>query len=644
MTDSAGRIRLFNEAAQKITGYTAGEVRGKDAVALLAPPEYRTAVRDFMQACQSSNPAEMLDYPFLTKSGEQIRGSWQCCAMDDGEGCPELLWHGVALEERVRLEEASYQKGTFVHKVLEGVAFPLFVLDRQYCYLAYNAAHREMMKLLFGADVAPRGHFLSYFREPDKRVTTKEQLDRALAGEAVTFEGVVADERNRTNNILVVNNPVRDADGEVIGVAVAAYDISGLRQAEAEVVRMQSCYKALVEEIPAVMMVVGAAGKIEYINSYGAGLFRFAPAELAGRSLEETILPEVESTGRNLWLMYRQIWSDSFQNRKFTHENLTRNGRRLWIEWSIQPGGSPMTGKAGWLCMGVDVTEKHRSLELERHRLERNRQNEIMQDILSGRLSEHYAADQLLAVGLDLRNPLLCLAIWRTPVTSPEEVASLHQETDLLLDRCRSLSGGIVWETADCIGILASVPPEMASQMRSPENQAAEVLWRKLGSGRFHGMKAAGAAFASPGEARIARLFFKARSALLFGPCLYPDQPLHCWQDLGWLRLLAQNVHSTEAREFVAEHLSGVLTISDEEKRDAYLATLRKAMDGKSVVDIALEMNIHGQTVRYRLAVLKQLLGVDGFEGEIAINTALALRLYAMQNVRDHSIAGNIAQ
>ena len=55
-------------------------------------------------------------------------------------------------------------------------------------------------------------------------------------------------------------------------------------------------------------------------------------------------------------------------------------------------------------------------------------------------------------------------------------------------------------------------------------------------------------------------------------------------------------------------------------------------------------MNIHGQTVRYRLAVLKQLLGVDGFAGEVGINISLALRLYAMQNVRDHSIAGNIAQ
>ena len=135
-----------------------------------------------------------------------------------------------------------------------------------------------------------------------------------------------------------------------------------------------------------------------------------------------------------------------------------------------------MTTEEGWLCIGVDVTEKQRSLELERHRLERNRQNEIMQDILSGRLAEKNAAEPLLALGLDLRKPLLCLAVRRVPPDCPDEYSSLRQETDLLLDRCRIVSGGIAWEAADCIGILVSDDAELLPQTGRTEFQQAEEI------------------------------------------------------------------------------------------------------------------------------------------------------------------------
>lgn len=298
-----------------------------------------------------------------------------------------------------------------------------------------------------------------------------------------------------------------------------------------------------------------------------------------------------------------------------------------------------MTTEEGWLCIGVDVTEKQRSLELERHRLERNRQNEIMQDILSGRLAEKNAAEPLLALGLDLRKPLLCLAVRRVPPDCPDEYSSLRQETDLLLDRCRIVSGGIAWEAADCIGILVSDDAELLPQTGRTEFQQAEELWRKLEQYVLHEVKAVGAAIAaSDGEPRVARLFSQARSAVSFGPCLYPDRRLLFWQDLGWLRLLAQNVDSMEAREFVAEHLSGLLRLPDTGKREELLSTLRMTLDCIPVEEIAIKMNVHRQTVRYRMSALTRLLGVEGFAGETRINVALALRLHDIQNIRGEAL------
>ena len=93
-----------------------------------------------------------------------------------------------------------------------------------------------------------------------------------------------------------------------------------------------------------------------------------------------------------------------------------------------------------------------------------------------------------------------------------------------------------------------------------------------------------------------------------------------------------------EAREFVTEHLSGVLRLSDTAKREEYLSTLRMALDGISMDEISKIMNVHRQTVRYRMSILSRLLGIDEFLGEARVNVALALRLYDVQTLRDETL------
>ena len=203
----------------------------------------------------------------------------------------------------------------------------------------------------------------------------------------------------------------------------------------------------------------------------------------------------------------------------------------------------------------------------------------------------------------------------------------------MLLDCCRSLSGGVAWESSGCIGVLVSHPETGFATGASTLSKATEEMWRKLRQCMRGGVELAGVALKTDEETSIADLFFQARSAMLFGPCLSLGKTLSHWRDLGWLRLLVANVDSREARRFVAEHLSGVLELADEGKRQIFLDTLRKTLDGVSVEEIAREMNVHKQTVRYRLSVLKQLLGTDELHGETEINVAIALRLHEMQSL-----------
>ena len=631
--DCAGQIRFFNETAQRITGYTGGEADGKDGFALLAPPDFEEIARNYFQACLCPDYVGTIEGPILTKSAERRSIAWQTFALDGPDGMEGMLWLGVDATERLRAEEQLQKKETFISSVVEGLQFPFFVLDRQYRYVAYNEAHRQDMKTLFDADIEPGGYLLTYHKDSRKRALAKQHIDQVLAGIPVTVEAIIGEKQLQTRSVLIEHNPVRDLSGEITGVVVVVHDTSKLRQAEAETRAMQLRYRGLVEDVPAIMMVVCTEGIIRYINSFGAKIFHYHAEELADRSLEETILPELESTGRNLWDFYRDIWSGPFREYHHINENMTKRGRRLWINWSIKGGHCPMTNRQCWICMGQDITEKHRALEREQHKQERTRQNEIMQDILSGRIPEKQAWECLDKLGLRVHQPMICLAINIPLSDGSASKLSQRQEMDVLLDCCRSLSGGIAWETSGCVGVLVSQPETGTGLDSSGFRKAAEEMWRKLRQCVGGGAELAGTAMKTDEETSIAQLFFQARSAMLFGPCLSPGKPLYHWRDLGWLRLLVANIDSHEARRFVAEHLSGVLELADEDKRRNFLDTLRKTLDGRSVEEIAREMNVHKQTVRYRLSVLKQLLGTGKLRGENEINVAIALRLHEMQTL-----------
>lgn len=636
----AGEISFFNETAQRTTGYASEEAEGKDGIALLAPPDFEAIVRDYFRACLFPNYVGTVEGPIMTKSGERRSIAWQTFVLGGAGSAEGMLWLGVDATERLRAEESLQKKETFISSVVEGLQFPFFVVDRQYRYLTYNAIHKQGAKVLFNADIEPGMDLLSYHRNPHRRAIAKANFDKALSGEPCMFEGVIGEEEYQSRPVLIEHNPVRDFTGEVTGVAVVVHDIRGLREAEAKTREIQLQYKELVEEVPAIMMVVCAEGKIQYINSFGAKVFHFLAEELADRSLEETILPELESTGRNLWDFYRDLWAGPFREYHHTNENVTKRGRRLWVNWSIKGGHCPVTNGQCWICMGQDVTEKVRVLEREKHKQERTRQYEIMQDILSGRIPEQQALDHLAKLGLGLHQRLICFAIHIPLAVDAESSLSQRQELEMLLDCCRSLSGGIVWEDSGCVGVLVSCPETDTGPAASRLRKAAEEMWRKLRQCVSDEVKLAGAAMKTDEETSIVQLFFQARSALLFGPCLSADKMLYFWRDLGWLRLLVANIDSHEARQFIAEHLSAVLDLADAGKRRIFLDTLRKTLDGGSVEKIAREMNVHKQTVRYRLTVLKHLLGSDALSGEKEINVAIALRLYEMQTLRPAGAAG----
>ena len=107
---------------------------------------------------------------------------------------------------------------------------PVFSVDSSYRYTSFNAAHVATMKRLYDIDIELGHSFLDCLTVPEDRRRAQANLERALRGERLVMTELVGDETLARHCLEITHEPIR-ADGEVIGVAVRARDVTDRQRA-----------------------------------------------------------------------------------------------------------------------------------------------------------------------------------------------------------------------------------------------------------------------------------------------------------------------------------------------------------------------------------------------------------------------------
>ncbi len=141
----------------------------------------------------------------------------------------------VELEQaRNELERRVAEQRAELSRVLEETSSPVFSLDREYRYVAFNRSHALAMRALYGGEIEIGRSLLDYMTVARDRETARTNLDRALAGEQLLESAPSGEEPGSRRHYDVSHDPVLARDGSVIGVAVFAADVTERRRAEAD--------------------------------------------------------------------------------------------------------------------------------------------------------------------------------------------------------------------------------------------------------------------------------------------------------------------------------------------------------------------------------------------------------------------------
>lgn len=150
------------------------------------------------------------------------------------------------------------------------------------------------------------------------------------------------------------------------------YDITERKAAEEALAAGERKYRELIETTNSVILRWDREGILQFVNEPGARFLGYEPHELVGRHVA-ILVPEVESTGRNLSSLVQDILDRPEQHVCSPNENVRKDGTRVWIAWTNKAITDNDASVREILAVGNDITalkEAEQALQEANERLQ----------------------------------------------------------------------------------------------------------------------------------------------------------------------------------------------------------------------------------------------------------------------------------
>jgi diguanylate cyclase (GGDEF)-like protein/PAS domain S-box-containing protein len=176
-----------------------------------------------------------------------------------------------------------------------------------------------------------------------------------------------------------------------------------IRRLQREIARLRAAeasYRTIVDRTNSIVLRWDPEGRILFLNDFGLRLFGYELDEVVGRSVLGLIVPDTESSGRDLVAMIRDLLDHPERYVSNDNENMRRDGSRVWITWR----NTPITDAEGRLIeivsTGIDTTDRKRADDALRASEERFRELAVRDNLTGLYNTRHlYQALEALIAG-----------------------------------------------------------------------------------------------------------------------------------------------------------------------------------------------------------------------------------------------------
>ncbi len=395
-TDADLQFTYVSPKVPDLTGYEPGELTGKTPFDMMGPGERDRLGPVITDMINRKGSFALVEFSMLRKDGSRAELEISGTAIRDFSG-RIVGYRGITRdigerkrseealresEERLRLCVATASLGTFdwdiandrhlwspeTHEIY-GVP-PDTPLTFDYLKGIIYPGDQQDAAVAAGMDPAGPGAYSIEYRI----IRASDRAVRWVYARALVFFSGDGAERHAVRVLGVIQDiterkQVEEAMRKITDELEFRVQqrTAELEEANRALTENESKYRDLVQNANSMIIRFDMSGRITYFNEFACTFFGYSHDEIIGSSVLETIVPQAESSGRNLWKHMEDLMESPDQYMINVNQNVRRNGERVWVSWT----NKAVIGRDGRiediLAIGNDVTDlKHASDALKR--------------------------------------------------------------------------------------------------------------------------------------------------------------------------------------------------------------------------------------------------------------------------------------
>ncbi|OGV76056.1 MAG: hypothetical protein A3K19_02400 [Lentisphaerae bacterium RIFOXYB12_FULL_65_16] len=173
--------------------------------------------------------------------------------------------------------------------------------------------------------------------------------------------------------------PIHRADGRIVGAVIVFRDVTEDYRIREALRQSEEKYRELVENANSIILRMDRQGVVTFFNEFAGNFFGYREDEILGKNVLGTIVPETETTGRDLREMVQDIGQYPDRYAINENENMRRNGERVWVAWTNRVIRDAAGDVAELLCVGTDISARKQAEDaLSAALLRRQAQQQIL--------------------------------------------------------------------------------------------------------------------------------------------------------------------------------------------------------------------------------------------------------------------------
>jgi PAS domain S-box-containing protein len=279
----------------------------------------------------------------------------------------EELKHKIAKLEKelsdLRYAEQSLKKERdFISEVLHWTESLVVVIDLNGYIVKFNRSSEKLSGYCF-EEVKDKPFWDILLAAEEKEGVKSAITDVIKRGLPDTFQNSWVTKDGSKRLISWVNSILRKPDGSIEHILCTGRDITEQKKADEALRDSEEKYRELVQHANSIILRFDIQGRITFFNEFAQSFFGYTEKEILHQNIIGTILPETESSGRDLKAMFEDMVRNPLRYVHNENENIKRSDERVWIAWTNKAILGHDGNLSEILSVGMDITDRRRATQ-----------------------------------------------------------------------------------------------------------------------------------------------------------------------------------------------------------------------------------------------------------------------------------------